>query len=45
VDLRDWAGDMDHDPHGLAEAVIDVALEIDGAAIADLWLQTMKGEL
>jgi pyrimidine-specific ribonucleoside hydrolase len=45
VDLRDWAGDMDHDPHGLAEAVIDVALELDGPAIADLWLRTVRGEL
>ncbi|MCA0335546.1 MAG: nucleoside hydrolase [Actinobacteria bacterium] len=45
VDLRDWAGDMAHDPHGLAPGVVDVALEIDGAAIADLWLRTVRGEL
>ena len=44
VDLRDWAGDMDHDPHGLAEAVIDVALAIDGDVISDLWLRTVGGE-
>lgn len=44
VDLRDWAGDMDHDPHGLAPAQVDVALRIDGPAIADLWLRTVRGE-
>ena len=30
VDTRDWSGDMDHDPHGLAPALVDVALEVDG---------------
>lgn len=41
VDTRDWSGDMDHDPHGLAEAQVDVALEIDGPRIAALWLDTV----
>ena len=45
VDLRDWAGDMEHDPHGPAPAVVDVALELDGTAIAALWLRTVRGEL
>jgi pyrimidine-specific ribonucleoside hydrolase len=43
VDTRDWSGDMDHDPHGLAEAHVDVALEIDGPRIARLWLDTIRG--
>jgi len=41
VDTRDWSGDMDHDPHGLAEAQVDVALEIDGPRVAALWLDTV----
>ena len=43
VDLRDWSGDMDHDPHGLAPAMVDVALSIDGPAVANLWLTTVMG--
>lgn len=43
VDTRDWNGDMDHDPHGLAHAQVDVALEIDGPRVAKLWLDTIKG--
>lgn len=43
VDTRDWTGDMEHDPHGLAHAQVDVALEIDGPRIAKLWLDTIKG--
>ncbi|KGN37384.1 nucleoside hydrolase [Knoellia subterranea KCTC 19937] len=42
VDTRDWSGDMDHDPHGLAQAQVDVALEIDGPRIARLWLDTIR---
>ncbi len=44
VDTRDWSGDMDHDPHGLAPAEVDVALRIDGPRIAQLWLRTVRGE-
>lgn len=44
VDTRDWSGDMDHDPHGLAPAQVDVALEIDGPRVAGLWLRTVRGE-
>lgn len=43
VDVRDWAGDLAHDPHGRAPAVIDVALEVDAAAYAELWLATVGG--
>lgn len=43
VDTRDWSGDMDHDPHGLAEAQVDVALEVDGPRVARLWLDTIRG--
>ncbi|GAB3488851.1 nucleoside hydrolase [Flexivirga lutea] len=42
VDVRDWTGDLAHDPHGRADAVIDVALEVDGRRYADLWLDTVR---
>lgn len=42
VDTRDWSGDMDHDPHGLAETHVDVALEVDGHSLATLWLDTIR---
>ncbi len=41
VDLRDWDGNLAHDPHGQAPAVIDVALEVDGERYARLWLDTI----
>ena len=44
VDERDWAGDLDHDPHGLAEAQVDVALDIDAERVAGAWLATLLGE-
>ena len=44
VDRRGWGGHLDHDPHGLAPALVDVALEIDGPRIADLWVRTVRGE-
>lgn len=44
VDTRDWSSGMDHDPHGLAPAVVDVALRVDGPRIADVWLRTVRGE-
>lgn len=43
VDLRDWDGDLVHDPHGQAPAILDVALEVDGARYADLWWRTVSG--
>ena len=42
VDTRDWSGDLAHDPHGLAHAQVDVALEIDGPRVARLWLDTIR---
>ena len=45
VDLRDWDGNLAHDPHGQAPAVIEVALGVDGERYADLWLDTVTGSL
>ncbi len=42
VDQRDWQGDLAHDPHGLAVAVIDVALGVAGEQYADLWRRIMS---
>jgi inosine-uridine nucleoside N-ribohydrolase len=43
VDRRDWAGNLAHDPHGQAPAVIDVALDVDGDRYARLWLDAVTG--
>ena len=43
VDLRDWDGNLAHDPHGQAPAVVDVALAVDGEGYARLWLDTVTG--
>jgi len=43
VDLRGTAADLDHDPHGLAPALVDVALDIDAERVAALWLATVAG--
>ena len=43
VDRRDWDGDLAHDPHGQAPAIIDVALDVDGERYAKLWLDTVAG--
>ncbi|WP_392544601.1 nucleoside hydrolase [Oryzobacter telluris] len=45
VDRRDWSGHLAHDPHGLAPAMVDVALEVDGPRIADLWVRTVGGQV
>ena len=42
VDTRDWNGDLVHDPHGPAPALVDVALTIDGPRVAGLWLDTIE---
>ena len=42
VDTRDWVGDMEHDPHGPARALVDVALRADGPRLARLWLDTIE---
>jgi pyrimidine-specific ribonucleoside hydrolase len=41
VDQRDRGGDLAHDPHGLAPAVVDVALRVDGDRYRRLWLDTV----
>ena len=41
VDLRDWDGNLAHDPHGQAPSLIDVALDVDGDRYAKLWLDTV----
>jgi pyrimidine-specific ribonucleoside hydrolase len=43
VDLRDWGGDLSHDPHGQARSTIDVCLEVDAQRYATLWLDTVSG--
>lgn len=43
VDRRDWDGDLAHDPHGVASALIDVGLEVDGERFAQLWLDAVRG--
>jgi pyrimidine-specific ribonucleoside hydrolase len=43
VDQRAWAGDLAHDPHGPAPAVVDVALGVDADRFVDLWLQAVAG--
>ncbi|MCW2848336.1 MAG: Inosine/uridine-preferring nucleoside hydrolase [Marmoricola sp.] len=45
VDRRDWDGNLAHDPHGQAPALIDVALEVDGPRYARLWLETVTGKV
>ncbi len=35
--------DHAHDPHGLAPALVDVALAVDATAYAALWLRTVGG--
>jgi pyrimidine-specific ribonucleoside hydrolase len=41
VDRRERSSSVDHDPHGRARALVEVALEVDGARYADLWLRTV----
>lgn len=43
VDRRDWSGGLDHDPHGAPASVVDVALGVDAARSARLWLDAMAG--
>lgn len=42
VDQREWAGDSGHDPHGIAPALVDVALGVDAARYARLWLDAVS---
>lgn len=41
VDRRDWAGDLDHDPHGQPPALVDVALGVDAGRYRDLFLAAL----
>jgi len=43
VDRRDWSGDLDHDPHGMAATSVEVALSVDADRYAGLWLGTVQG--
>jgi pyrimidine-specific ribonucleoside hydrolase len=38
VDRRDWVGDLAADPHGAPATPVDVALQVDAARYARLWL-------
>ena len=42
VDRRDWTGNIDHDPHGIAPTRVNVALGVDGERYARLWLDTVQ---
>lgn len=42
VDLRQWSGDLAHDPDTTPSTSVDVALAVDADRYAQLWLQTMK---
>ena len=42
VDRRSWGGDRHRDPHGPGTPV-DVALTVDAARFAELWLDTVGG--
>ena len=44
VDRRNWSAGLAHDPHGLAPAMVDVALELNGPWVADLWVRTVRGD-
>ncbi len=41
VDRRSWAGDLEHDPHGLPAARVDVALGVDADRYRSLFLDTI----
>jgi pyrimidine-specific ribonucleoside hydrolase len=41
VDRRDWSGDIAHDPHGMAPTAVQVALAVDAARYAGLWLRSV----
>ncbi len=42
ADRRNWSGDLDHDPHGQAPSMIDVALQLDAERYRRLWLDTVS---
>lgn len=42
VDRRDWSANLDHDPHGVAPARVNVALAVDATRYSALWLTTVS---
>lgn len=42
VDRRTWSGDVDADPHQAPATVVDVALGVDAARYATLWLSIFE---
>ena len=42
VDRRSWSGDLEHDPHGLPAAMVDVALGVDAERYRELFLQAFS---
>jgi pyrimidine-specific ribonucleoside hydrolase len=42
VDRRSWAGDLEHDPHGLPTAMVDVALGVDADRYRSLFLAALS---
>jgi pyrimidine-specific ribonucleoside hydrolase len=42
VDRRSWAGDLEHDPHGLPAALVDVALGVDAERYRRLFLDSFR---
>jgi len=43
LDRSSGGTDQDHDPHGLAATVVDVALAVDAVRYADLWVDAVTG--
>ena len=43
VDQRTWHIDQANDAHGIATALVDVALDVEGGRYIDLWLSTVGG--
>jgi pyrimidine-specific ribonucleoside hydrolase len=43
VDQRRLPADLDHDAHGIAQALVDVALGVDGPRYAELWRSVVAG--
>jgi pyrimidine-specific ribonucleoside hydrolase len=44
VDQRTAASDLENDPHGVAPALVDVALGVDAERYRQLWLGAMRGQ-
>ncbi|MEO7126482.1 MAG: nucleoside hydrolase [Nakamurella sp.] len=42
VDRRTWIGDVDADPHQATATIVDVALDVDAARFAALWLSVFE---